>query len=107
MSEHGIEELQRQYDAASSKANQANQAAADAKKRLLEGKMAATGLLGHVVSYTRGAEERRFVVESFSRWSDLILAGRKIKKDGTLSQHRDDAGINRLIDHGIYVEPSK
>ena len=108
MSEHSIEELERQYQAARSRASDANEAERAAKRRLVEAKLLATGLLGHVVSYERGTETRKFVVQGFSRWGgERILRGFKIKKDGYLSQIEDDAEISRLTDLGPYVEPSK
>lgn len=105
MTEHSLDELKRQVDAAFSKSQEANSALSAAKKRLLDAKLQETGLLGHIVSYTRGKEERRFVVEGFSRWSDRRLSGPQIKKDGTLSQRKDDAELTRLTDLGLYESP--
>lgn len=108
MTEHSIEELERQYEAARSRASAANEAERSAKAKLTMAKLEATGLMNHVVSYERGTEHRQFVVKGFSRWGGYrFLRGFKIKKNGQLSQVEDDAEITRLTDLGPYVEPGK
>lgn len=107
MTEHSIEELERQFQAAESRAAEANKLAREAKARLVSAKLDATGLIGHVVSYTRSGVTRKFMVEGFARWTERSLRGPKIKKDGHLSQMQDDCLIDRLTDHGPYEVPVK
>ena len=103
---HDIEELERQFQAANSRAMEANKLAREAKDRLTNAKLDATGLIGHVVSYERNGQTLKFVAKGFSPWGgELSLRGPKIKKDGHLSERDDGARITELTDHGPYQEP--
>ena len=111
MTEHSIEELKRQLDAATSKVTEAQKSLNEAKARLNEARLNETGLRGHKVSYhatswrDRVGTEVFFVVESLSRWGH-DLEGRMVKKDGTLGSVKKQAYPTSLTDHGPYSEPT-
>lgn len=112
MSEHSIEELERQYKSAQSKAQDAARAAQEAKSRLTQAKLDATGLNGHLVSYPRATwrnretQEIRFVVRGLSGWRDDEVRGPIIRKDGTEGEREGRCRIMAVTDHGPYVEPT-
>lgn len=106
MTEHSIEELERQYQAACDRLRKAQAAATEAASRLADARLEATGLAGHKVSYSdRRKGEVFFVV---TRESHGNLSGPNIKKDGhygerTVRYYKSWHG--ELTDHGPYVEP--
>lgn len=109
MTEHSIEELERQYQAAKEKVRTATLAEGEAKSRLDDARLAATKLGGHKVSYTdRRSGEVFFVVSALGRFSNG-LEGPIIKKDGTLGQRTIQYSKfwnGALTDHGPYSEPT-
>lgn len=111
MTEHSIEELERQYQQARNKAEEALKASSAAKARLDQARVEATGLYNHVVSYTKTSwknsvgTEVRFVVRELS-WGASVR-GPIVKKDGYLGERHGDARISELTDHGPYVVPQE
>jgi hypothetical protein len=109
MSEHSLDELERQYQSAKEKTRLANLAEREAKSRLDQAKLTATGLEGHKVSYTnKRTGQVSFVVKNLGRFGDGLM-GPALKKDGTLGQR--DIQYSKhwdgdLTDHGLYVEPT-
>ncbi|MGN6539149.1 MAG: hypothetical protein ACTHKQ_25910, partial [Mesorhizobium sp.] len=61
MSEHSIEELERQVQQADDRAKEANQRASDARRRLMEAKFEATGFKGCLAEYEQRGKIVRFL----------------------------------------------
>lgn len=109
MSEHSIEELERQWQAADSKARQAAEAAKAAKTRLKDAKFDATGFRGCVAEYTRTTWKKttttRFLASGFSNWSNAHIEGKIVKKDGSLGERDVSCPASEAINLGPYVPP--
>lgn len=104
MTEHSIAELERQEQQAQNKLIEAQVALSNARIRLNEGRLNATGLKGHIVkgrAYS-GGTERTIVVEGYFRdWRDMIK-GRVIRKNGELGTMVVELPIANVTDLGPY-----
>lgn len=111
MTEHPIEELERQLVAARGRATEASQAVTRAEAALRSARVDSTGLVGHKVSFKRVTYKDRtgtdqfFLVEKMSRWGRDVVEGRTIRKDGSLGTSTKSANVKDLVDHGLYEEP--
>jgi len=107
MTEHSIEELERQWEAARGRKIEADKLLEAARFRLHDAKCEASGWMGEVVEY-RGA---RFVVsdiEFMSKSTPWRLACKQIKKDGTPSMLNRYLylGADKPAKLGKYVPPA-
>lgn len=109
MSEHSIEELERQLKAAESRVSEARRAASEAEARLKAARLDATGLKGHLVQGRRRASSPEYTiyVEEIRGWKHDEVRGRVLKKNGELGVQTMDLPIATVSDLGPYVEPSR
>lgn len=109
MSEHSIEELERQVQQADDRAKEANQRASDARRRLMDAKLEATGFKGCIAEFdeqqgygrNRKTVTRQFRVERIGRWGGTI-EGTVIKADGTLGVMTKRCEASRARNLGPY-----
>ncbi|OAM84201.1 hypothetical protein [Devosia elaeis] len=109
MSEHSIEELERQLKAAEGRRAEATRAVQEAEARLKEARLDATGLKGHLVKGSRwsGSPEYTILVEEFRKgWRSDDVSGRVLKKNGQLGVQTMDLPLLKVSDLGPYVEPA-
>lgn len=108
-----LEEIEAEIKTAHATVSALNLRLAELRKEKADVTVANSGLLGHIVSYTksswrnRDGAEVRFLVEGVSRWGGPSLRGRMIKKDGSLGVKEIEASASTLIDHGLYVAPER
>ena len=107
MTEHSIEELQRQLTSAEGAYREAGHRVDEARNRLKSARLDETGLRGHKVSYRQTSWKNRegtevfFVVQEMARFGQSV-SGPVIKKDGTLGQVKKEAHPTSLTDHGPF-----
>lgn len=112
MSEHSIEELERQVRQADDRAKEANQRATEARHRLMDAKLEATGFKGCIAEFdevqgygrNRKTITRQFRVERKGRWGDS-LEGTGIKADGTLGLINRRCSVSEARNLGPYKTP--
>ena len=116
MDEHNIEELKRQLKLATDRQQQAAQDVSDAKQRLQDARNAASGVMGHVLEYTKirgwGSKEkvvtRRLIVDRVTEgWAPgeakpLIAEGYLIIASGAKGQLRGSIGLADAKDLGLF-----
>ena len=102
MTEHNVEELDRQYQAAVSRRDEAQRATEAAYARLQAAHLQATGLANHLVRGQRwdSSPQYTFLVERLCGWGNNEVRGRILKKDGTLGEKIIEMPITRVTDLG-------
>lgn len=107
MTEHSIEELERQWQSAKDRLREAARAEIDAGKRVYAARLEATGLAGHVVEMTRTTYRTtsvlRILVTRLSSWGSHRVGGPVIRKDGTPGERQAEVDIASAKDLGPYV----
>lgn len=104
MSEHSIEELERQLQQADDRAKEANRLASEARRRLMVAKFEATGFKGCLAEYTERGKTIQFLPCRVARWGTYI-EGPKLKKDGTPSSFDGYCDPKRATNLGPYKAP--
>lgn len=117
MSEHGIEELERQFQAARDRSKQADIDLKAAADRLQEARNEASGIIGHVLTYSismgYGSKarkvERRLLVSKVAKAynGELYAHGRLVIANGTIGLRGDHVPVSKATDAGPYVAPAK
>lgn len=104
MSEHSVEELERQYQSAKSRFGSARDDMRAAHERLQQAKLMATGFAGRLVRGRRwgSSPEYTFLAEKITGYNNERITGRIVKKDGTLGARVAELEIKNLIDAGEY-----
>lgn len=113
MSEHSIEELERQMHQADDRAKEANQKAAEVRRRFMDAKLEATGFKGCIAEFdeqqgygrNRKTVTRQFRVERKGRWGNNI-EGTIIKADGTLGVMTKRCDASEARNLGPYTPPA-
>lgn len=107
MTEHSIEELERQLQAAEARLADARNAVSNAKERLADARLLATGLKGHLVRGRRwrSSPEYTILAEKIQGWRNDEVGGRVLKKDGTIGVQFISLLIEYIADLGPY-EPT-
>jgi len=116
MSEHSIEELERQVQSARDRQRQAQQDVWDAESRLQKARNEQSGLVGHVLEFKRYqgyGQKAKFVTKRIlvdtvkPAWRGTMRAfGKTILANGTVGLRRDDIDVTEATDCGPYVAPS-
>jgi hypothetical protein len=115
MTEHSVEELERQYQSAKDKWHAAELSMREADARLQKARNDASGIIGHILEYTvrqgYGKTEktitRRLLVDKVKKMSSgtEYAYGRLVKADGHKSIRSDHVDLQKTADKGIYEEP--
>lgn len=108
MTEHSIEELKRQYDAAKERARQAREASAVAETRWLDALFEATGFKGCVAECKtwKGATVR-FLPNRVVRWTwGDDIQGQMLKKNGTPGDRIISMRVDKCVNLGPYTPPT-
>lgn len=108
MTEHSIEELERELQSAIDRRIASQQAEAAARQRLEDARTEATGLRGHLVQYERQVgwgtkarvEKRQMVVTKASGYG---VEGVRVRKDGSIGTATGYASKRQITDLGPYV----
>lgn len=110
-----VERLKAEWEAAKAAMCAAGLALEDATAKVHEARsayraavLATTGLSGHLVEYEkrtwRKSETLRFVVDRVTGWDDDNLAGRLLKKDGSLGTREVQAPREKVKDLGLFAK---
>lgn len=113
MSEHSIEELERQWKQAEDKAKEANLREREAKRRLLDAKFEATGFKDCAAEFKtrRGYGSRvttstvMFLPKRIDLWGTYI-EGPMIRKDGTVGEREVRCRASDATNLGPYTPPA-
>lgn len=113
MSEHSIEELERQWKQAEDRAKEANLRERDAKRRLWDAKFEATGFKGCAAEFktSRGYGTRAttatvmFLPNRIDRWGNYI-EGPIIRKDGSVGEREVRCRASDATNLGPYTPPA-